>query len=824
MKIYYTFRFSVLLFFIFFFLFNKTITAQWEFVGGSFPSGNVFFVDSLTAWSVNGYSTVLKSTNGGYDFEEQTTGITGSFNDIYFVDKNNGWIVGDTIIHTTDGGLNWIPQSNPLAEKLTNIKAFNNSIAIAYNQTNIIKTNDAGNHWNIYNIPKNLISISTSDTSSIWGITADSIYKTTNSGLIWTAIANPDTQNNLFLISFYNKMHGVILAHTPSSYGNNYYLTDYYTTTDGGNSWNINIFDNNDDYYNNLRDFKFSNKGLGWAIIDGQSNYGAHGGPPYTILTSLVNFGQSKGGGFYPLYGDYFYRIITAFNENIWIYADDGVEKFSTSSYNVEYLTGGINGDFHVLNDSTAIFVQNASYGDYHENYFATKRTTNFGKTWFLDNVFNNDWDVSIILSQFIDDSTGWLMATEGVLLSTVNGGLSWGFEYPTYSGLSSFDVSSMFFLNGYDGWVSQNSIIYRSTDGGPRWNEISSGYTFNSMCFTSEDKGFALVEQDSILKGTTDGGVSWFNQNINNSNHNILFKISFVDSSLGFILSQNGLIFRTTDGGNSWLKKYTSISNDLSFISFVNENDGWVAGTNQISYTHDGGETWKLDTTYSGNSITDMSFTSSNNGYVLTGGSLIRYHNTVPVPVELVSFNGNYNKTENSVELNWITATELSNYGYDVERKSNGSWETIGFVKGNGNSTSNKYYSFNDNNISNLKTIEYRLKQIDLDGNYKYSKTIEVNIKNLPTEFSLGQNYPNPFNPSTIIKYSIPSSSVEMRLVQLKVYDILGNEIATLVNEKKSPGNYEIRFDGSNIASGIYFYKLTTQDFVSVKKMLLLK
>ncbi len=752
MKKKFTLQFFLLLFSSFFFLHNN-ISAQWEVVGSSFPSGNVFFVDSLTAWAVN--SAVLKSTDGGYDFEEQATGITGYFNDVYFVDKTNGWIVGDSIIHTIDGGLNWFSLTNPLGNGLDHVKAFSDSIAIAYNQTNIIKTNDAGNQWNIYNIPQNLISISISDTSTIWGISSDSIYKTTNTGLIWTAIANPDTENNMFHISFFDKMHGVVIAHTP------YSLTGYYTTTDGGNSWNIYTYDNYDDYHNNLKDFKFSNKGVGWAIIKGQSNYGAHGGPPYTTLTSLVNFGQSKGGGFSPIYGEDFGSIITAYNENIWINgAGAGVEKLSTSSlYTAEYLTAGINGDFHALNDSTAIFVQDASYGDYHENYFATKRTTNFGKTWFLDNLFQNDWEVSIILSQFIDGSTGWLLATEGVIFSTINGGLGWGTSYPIYSGLSSYNASAMFFLNKLDGWISTESNIYKSSDGGALWNEISSGYNFKSMYFTSETNGFALMEHDSVLKITTDGGVSWNYQNIMNNNHDLLFKVSFVDSNLGFILSQNGIIFRTTDGGNTWDSKYSGITNDLNFISFINHNDGWAASNNQISHTTDGGENWNKDTTYPGgnSTISGIYFTSSNNGYVVVGGKLIRYHNTAPVPVELVSFNGNYNQSEKIVELNWSTATELSNYGFEIERKTD-EWNKIGFVKGSGNSTETKYYNFEDNKLNMLSSVKYRLKQIDLDGTFKYSNEIEMALNNSPTEFSLSQNYPNPFNPSTIINYPNPS------------------------------------------------------------------
>ncbi|MCK7526056.1 MAG: T9SS type A sorting domain-containing protein [Ignavibacteriales bacterium] len=127
-----------------------------------------------------------------------------------------------------------------------------------------------------------------------------------------------------------------------------------------------------------------------------------------------------------------------------------------------------------------------------------------------------------------------------------------------------------------------------------------------------------------------------------------------------------------------------------------------------------------------------------------------------------------------------------------------------------------------------------YRLKQIDFDGSFEYSNIVEVDL-NIPTQFSLEQNYPNPFNPSTKIKYSIPNvtlSGVEGSRVILKVYDVLGNEVATLVNEEKPAGNYEVNFNASKLSSGVYFYKLRVEDpstssgegFVQTKKMILLR
>ena len=122
---------------------------------------------------------------------------------------------------------------------------------------------------------------------------------------------------------------------------------------------------------------------------------------------------------------------------------------------------------------------------------------------------------------------------------------------------------------------------------------------------------------------------------------------------------------------------------------------------------------------------------------------------------------------------------------------------------------------------------ISYRLKQIDYDGSYEYSTEIEVEI-GMPKEFVLYQNYPNPFNPTTKIRYSIPfaetHSGASQQNVLLKVYDVLGEEIATLVNEEKQPGEYEIEFDGSKLGSGVYIYKLTAGSFSAAKKLVLIK
>jgi len=167
-----------------------------------------------------------------------------------------------------------------------------------------------------------------------------------------------------------------------------------------------------------------------------------------------------------------------------------------------------------------------------------------------------------------------------------------------------------------------------------------------------------------------------------------------------------------------------------------------------------------------------------------------------------------------------WNTATETNNSGFNVERKSlvDSEWKTLSFVKGFGTTTEPQSYSFNDENISAGKYF-YRLKQIDFNGMYEYSNEIEV-LVNAPNNFSLNQNYPNPFNPSTSIEFQLPKES----FVTLKIYNILGVEIATLLNEQKPAGVHKINFDASGLTSGLYIYKISTGSFEQTRKMMLLK
>jgi Secretion system C-terminal sorting domain len=215
--------------------------------------------------------------------------------------------------------------------------------------------------------------------------------------------------------------------------------------------------------------------------------------------------------------------------------------------------------------------------------------------------------------------------------------------------------------------------------------------------------------------------------------------------------------------------------------------------------------------------------YTASDSTYWLMGVSTLGTPGTTnlgqgDVPVELVSFSAIYRNTE--ILLSWETATENNNYGFEIEKSFDQvSWDKIGFVKGNGNSTENISYLFTDTDIDFSSTYFYRLKQIDFNGTFVYSNVVEINPV-LVESFKLEQNYPNPFNPSTTIRFSLPNKS----FVSLKVYTSLGEELETLHDGILEAGIYSFSFNADNLPSGIYIYKLAGENNTQVRKMMLLK
>jgi autotransporter-associated beta strand protein len=207
---------------------------------------------------------------------------------------------------------------------------------------------------------------------------------------------------------------------------------------------------------------------------------------------------------------------------------------------------------------------------------------------------------------------------------------------------------------------------------------------------------------------------------------------------------------------------------------------------------------------------VTASGFTSFSEFGVGSNGAL---------PVELTSFNASLRN--GMINLNWETATEVDNNGFEVQRKdSKSEWTKIGYVDGHGTSNSPKYYNYSDKPLNSDK-YSYRLKQIDNDGSHEFSPIVEVLVNNIPKGFVLDQNYPNPFNPETSIRFALKEDTK----TTVKVYNSLGAEVATLFEGIAEAGRYyDVKFGGTDLASGLYFYKLVAGEFVSVKKMIFMK
>lgn len=205
------------------------------------------------------------------------------------------------------------------------------------------------------------------------------------------------------------------------------------------------------------------------------------------------------------------------------------------------------------------------------------------------------------------------------------------------------------------------------------------------------------------------------------------------------------------------------------------------------------------------------------NNDNIFFDDLLVQYI----IPVELTSFVAT--AIGNDVQLNWSTATEKNNQGFEVQRKSNGEYQTVGFISGNGTTVQPQSYTYIDKNVS-AGSYTYRLKQIDFSGQFEYSPEVNVDVLGVK-EFSLAQNYPNPFNPTTTLSFNLAVDSK----VSLKIFDVLGQEVITLLNETKSAGTHNVTFDAGKLNSGVYFYRIDAsgvdgQKFTDVKKMILNK
>lgn len=453
------------------------------------------------------------------------------------------------------------------------------------------------------------------------------------------------------------------------------------------------------------------------------------------------------------------------------------------------------------------------------------------------------------------DNMNCWVGTVTGGIFRTTNGGTSWT-QQITVSGS---------FIDGIKMWDNNNGVYYGdptaagqpyqlryTTDGGTTWtlapNSPIAGSEFgviNAWDYLDQNTywlGSANTTPNAttakIYYTTTGFAGTWNSATINGTGgaQGLYYQaVGFTDATHGLAGSNGSDLVKSTNGGVTW--QPANIPPGMSTfaaMNFCSLKDGsntirLVLSDGSLNYyvfkTTDWGNTYTPETIPSEavvNGISHMVFLNSNLGFAGGGaGTFLKY--TGIVPVEFTSFTAT--SINGKIILNWKTATETNNSGFEIERRINDQslWTTIGFKKGNGTTTEPQQYSFSDDVSGiNATSISYRLKQVDFNGTSQYSN--EVLVDNIaPVQYSLSQNFPNPFNPTTDINYALPYNS----FVSLKVYNSLGQEVATLVNEPKPAGSYKINFNAAGLPSGVYYYVLRTgnnNEFVKTNKMILLK
>ncbi len=379
----------------------------------------------------------------------------------------------------------------------------------------------------------------------------------------------------------------------------------------------------------------------------------------------------------------------------------------------------------------------------------------------------------------FPSENTGFSTAN-GITKKTTNGGYNW-------SSLSGGNLTGIFFINNSTGWVVGYPGYIGKTTNGSSFTQQPTGIQdrLNEVFFLNENTGWVVGGDFSneVIFKTTNGGTNWITQTSGTSNK--LFSVHFINENTGWAAGgpSSPKIIKTTNSGQNWFTQNTSvISTPLYSVMFANENTGWAVagylGGETIIKTTDGGQNWFSQSSGDTRYLRDCYVIDSLKAVAVgQGGKIITTTNG--------GENWNVITTGSSVEL-WAVDFASDSIGYAIG--SNAVLKTT-----NGGLT---FYTENSNQI--------------------------------PDKFLLEQNYPNPFNSVTSIKFKVASTSPYLLLrgtpVSLKVYNLLGREVAVLVNGYLQLGTYQVNFNAENLTSGIYFYRLETDSFSETKKLVLMK
>jgi|WetSurSiteA1Bulk_404760.scaffolds.fasta_scaffold00523_4 photosystem II stability/assembly factor-like uncharacterized protein len=751
------------------------------------------------------------------DFWQQTNGPTGgiirlartnsqghifiSKTDINGENISNFSFGTDKLYRSTDDGVTWILLNNGLENQYINKIVFNSQGHIFILSYGIFRSTNNGDTWIQINngLPTNqfwiddLIICSSGEllTKGYDGV----MFRSTNNGDNWIQV-------NIGLIS------SIAISPTGELFVGG--IGQIYRSTDNGNSWSANSNGINPSVY--IMSISFDSSG----IIYGSATSGESDGTLYRS----TNNGDS------------------------WTVINNGLPLFEYS-------------DKIVINKNNSLFVPIFLSGEVATVY----RSTDNGENWLTTPMQTtlSDWNDNLVAN-----SNGDIFCPDngrGIFRST-DEGANW---VEINNGLSLKSANSIHLNDNNKLYVSTNAGIFSSTNNGDNWTNINNNFihstintllsgsnskifagTFFGGLYRSDDKGnnWAAINNGISFNGFTDGNIN-----------------DIVENSAGYLFASAGYweseIYRSSDDGENWEQSLGYSQTNSSYIgSLAVNSDGDVyAGTYaKLMHSEDNGVNWtaiNLPFAYEVASVainpynhifvaayTEGVYRSTDNGVTW---SLIGFQNNWMKVLEINSNgiifagteDGLFRSSDNGNNWTQITTFQVR----DVTFNKNG----LVYV------SSDKVYR-STNNGDNWTEISTGLPDayihslaVDADG-YIFAGTLNngvyrslesttsVGDDNLisPNTFSLEQNYPNPFNPSTTIRYNIPtviaSETKQSQMVTLKVFDILGNEVATLVNEEKPAGSYEVKFNASGLSSGIYFYKLQAGSLVETKKMTLLR
>jgi photosystem II stability/assembly factor-like uncharacterized protein len=727
---------------------------------------------------VNKYYGFASSGDQLYSFTDLNANLTlvssfpASIVKFYFPDPQKGFIsTADNLYKTCNGGLESsqivLPDNGkPISFTVTPLNTLYVLTETSINNSltyQILKSTDDGTTFtNIYTLGScKPISVMSISDDSLFAYGNDFIYITTNGGVNWIQFANPLKQNTIKRL-YQDKSK--IYAEVEKPYKGIFYSIDL------GHTW---------------IQFNYP-PGIGYSSYD-EGLKAAFLGPLMICTGEYGIIYKTRNDSLVQLTSHY-YRFEGAppLTKREDISFNNGTNF--PNSYNI---WAGNNPGKLVINILNTLFF-----------------SSDTGLHW-KECVVDDKSDL-INDFQMVDSSLGFACGGHQIY-KTSDGGLKWNSLTPLPGNNNS---NRILFISSETGWVYNQEKVIRTTNGGVSWEQFNFPGIIKLDMLDAET-GWSITE--SGLFYTSDGGYSWKEQPFNYLKN--FSDIKFSSSLNGFCASDG--IYKTTDAGINWVninsdpgyKNINTLSNDFLII-----NDKY----NHIKVSYDGGANWTLYPVYMRENILSLSFSQPETGppwiYLMTysfGGYNIYYNDSLMNSL-FASFAG-YSSGGN-VYLKINMGPGLHNVSIDLERQCNGRWSFAGHIKGINDNIST--FNYVDSSLLNGK-YKYRLKTKDINGVAHYYVNNEEYTVNYPEDYSLGQNYPNPFNPDTRIDYTISRPG----LVNLKIYNVLGQEIMTLVNEYKSNGSYSVNFHpGNRLTSGVYLYKLQTSGYISTKKLIYLK